>query len=99
MGGTSYDVCLIRGGRPEVKMDWNWRHRYCIGLPMVDIPSIGAGGGSIAGNTGRRPPCRARIGRQRAGAGELRPGGTEPTVTDADLVLGRLDTERSPAGG
>jgi N-methylhydantoinase A len=52
MGGTSYDVCLIRGGRPDVKMDWNWRHRYCIGIPMVDIPSIGAGGGSIAWEEG-----------------------------------------------
>src|SRR5262249_62249045 len=48
MGGTSYVVCLIRNGRPEVKADWNWRHRYCIALPMVDIHSIGAGGGSIA---------------------------------------------------
>ena len=52
MGGTSYDVCLIRDGRPDVKMDWNWRHRYCIGIPMVDIPSVGAGGGSIAWEEG-----------------------------------------------
>ena len=48
MGGTSYDVCLIRGGQPEIKAGWNWHHRYLIGLPMVDIHSIGAGGGSIA---------------------------------------------------
>jgi N-methylhydantoinase A len=48
MGGTSYDVCLIRDGRAEVTADWNWRHRYCIALPMVDIHSIGAGGGSVA---------------------------------------------------
>ena len=48
MGGTSYDVCLIRDGRPELRSDWNWRHRYCIALPMVDIASIGAGGRSIA---------------------------------------------------
>ncbi|MEO9224279.1 MAG: hydantoinase/oxoprolinase family protein, partial [Acidimicrobiales bacterium] len=41
MGGTSYDLCLIRGGTPEIKMDWNWRHRYCIAIPMVDIPAIG----------------------------------------------------------
>ena len=47
MGGTSYDVCLIREGRPEVTSDWNWRHRYCIALPMVDIHAIGAGGGSL----------------------------------------------------
>src|SRR5262249_2495654 len=48
MGGTSYDVCLVRGGHPEVKAGWNWHHRYLIGLPMVDVQSIGAGGGSIA---------------------------------------------------
>ena len=48
MGGTSYDVCLIRGGQPEIKAGWNWHHRYLVGLPMVDIHSIGAGGGSIA---------------------------------------------------
>ncbi|MHB8671137.1 MAG: hydantoinase/oxoprolinase N-terminal domain-containing protein, partial [Acidimicrobiales bacterium] len=48
MGGTSYDVCLVRRGAPEVKADWNWRYRYYIGLPMVDVQSVGAGGGSIA---------------------------------------------------
>src|SRR5204862_115005 len=48
MGGTSYDVCLVRGGQPEIKTDWNWRYRYYIGLPMVDVQSVGAGGGSIA---------------------------------------------------
>ena len=91
MGGTSYDVCLIRDGRPDVKMDWNWRHRYCIGIPMVDIPSVGAGGGSIIWvddgvlNVGPQsagsqpgPVCYGR-------------GGTQPTITDADLVLGRLE--------
>ena len=98
MGGTSYDVCLIRGGRPEVKMDWNWRHRYCIGIPMVDIPSVGAGGGSIAWEEAGI----LHVGPQSAGS-EPGPvsygrGGTEPTVTDADLVLGRLDTERFASG-
>ena len=48
MGGTSYDVCLVRGGRPAVKSFWNWRHRYLIGLPSIDVQAIGAGGGSIA---------------------------------------------------
>jgi N-methylhydantoinase A len=90
MGGTSYDLCLIRGGRPEVKMDWNWRHRYCIGIPMVDIPSVGAGGGSIAWEEGGV----LHVGPQSAGS-QPGPvcygrGGTQPTVTDANLVLGRL---------
>jgi len=91
MGGTSYDVCLIRNRRPEIKSDWNWRHRYCIALPMVDIHAIGAGGGSIA----RVESGTLHVGPESAGS-EPGPacygrGGTEPTVTDADLVLGRLD--------
>ncbi len=91
MGGTSYDVCLIRGGHPELTSDWNWRHRYCIALPMVDIHAIGAGGGSIA--TVDRGALH--VGPDSAGS-EPGPicyglGGTQPTVTDADLVLGRLD--------
>ncbi len=91
MGGTSYDVCLIRGGRPELRADWNWRHRYCIALPMVDIVSIGAGGGSIA----RLDDGVLHVGPESAGS-QPGPvcygrGGTEPAVTDADLVLGRLD--------
>ena len=91
MGGTSYDVCLVRGGRPELKAEWNWRHRYCIALPMVDIHSVGAGGGSIARVVGGS----LHVGPQSAGA-QPGPvcygrGGTQPTVTDADLVLGRLD--------
>jgi len=92
MGGTSYDVCLIRGGRPELTSDWNWRHRYCIGLPMVDIHAVGAGGGSIASVD---PGGVLHVGPDSAGS-EPGPacygrGGTLPTVTDADLLLGRLD--------
>ncbi len=94
MGGTSYDVCLIRDGRAEVTADWNWRHRYCIALPMVDIHSIGAGGGSVA----YAQDGVLHVGPRSAGS-EPGPvcygrGGSEPCVTDADLVLGRLD----PAG-
>ncbi len=91
MGGTSYDVCLIRNGRPDVKMDWNWRHRYCLGIPMVDIPSVGAGGGSIVWVD----DGVLQVGPQSAGSqpGPIcyRRGGLQPTVTDADLVLGRLE--------
>jgi N-methylhydantoinase A len=91
MGGTSYDVCLIRDGRPEVTSDWNWRHRYCIALPMVDVHSIGAGGGSIA----RTEAGTLNVGPDSAGSWpgpvSYGRGGTEPTVTDADVVLGRLD--------
>jgi len=91
MGGTSYDVCLIRNGQPELKSDWNWHHRYCIALPMVDIQAIGAGGGSIAHAVGGS----LAVGPESAGS-EPGPvcygrGGTRPTVTDADVILGRLD--------
>ncbi len=93
MGGTSYDVCLIRDGRPELTTDWNWRHRYCIALPMVDIHAVGAGGGSIA----HVDAGGLHVGPASAGS-EPGPvcygrGGRLPTVTDADLVLGRLDPE------
>ncbi len=90
MGGTSYDVCLIRDGHPTLKSDWNWHHRYCIALPMVDIQGIGAGGGSIAHAVGGS----LAVGPESAGS-EPGPvcygrGGTRPTVTDADVILGRL---------
>ena len=98
MGGTSYDVCLVRDGRPEVKAEWNWRHRHLIQLPMVDVQSVGAGGGSIARVAGDR----ILVGPESAGAvpGPVcyGRGGTEPTVTDADLVLGRIDPGRFAAG-
>ena len=91
MGGTSYDVCLVRGGAPDVKAGWNWHHRYLIGLPMVDVQSVGAGGGSIA----RVESGALRVGPESAGA-QPGPvcygrGGVEPTVTDANLVLGYLN--------
>lgn len=93
MGGTSYDVCLIRGGSPELNSDWNWRHRYCIALPMVDIHAIGAGGGSIVQSDG----VALQVGPESAGS-EPGPacygrGGTAATITDANLILGRLDPD------
>ncbi len=93
MGGTSYDVCLIRGGQPEIKAGWNWHHRYLVGLPMVDVQSIGAGGGSIASVVAGS----LQVGPKSAGA-EPGPmcydrGGTAPTVTDANLLLGYLNAD------
>ncbi|HVY10445.1 MAG TPA: hydantoinase/oxoprolinase family protein [Mycobacteriales bacterium] len=93
MGGTSYDVCLIRDGRPEIKMDWNWFHRYCIGIPMVDIPSVGAGGGSIVWEEGGVLHVGPQSAQSQPGPVCYGRGGTEPTVTDADLVLGRLSPD------
>ena len=90
IGGTSADICLIHGGEPGLTTtgrvgDWP------IGLPMIDIVTIGAGGGSIArvSDTGA-----LTVGPQSAGAvpGPVcyGRGGVEPTVTDAHLVLGHL---------
>ncbi len=91
MGGTSFDVCVVSGNRIEV-VSQGEIDRLPVRVPMIEIRTIGAGGGSIArvDSTGR-----ASVGPQSAGA---RPGpvcyargGTEPTVTDANLLLGRLD--------
>jgi len=93
MGGTSYDICLVRGGRAELKSDWNWRHRYCISVPMVDIAAIGAGGGSIAHRVGGTLAVGPKSAGSEPGPACYGRGGTKPTVTDADLVLGRLDPD------
>jgi len=98
MGGTSCDVSLIRDGKATTTTEGEVGG-YPIKVPMVDIHTIGAGGGSIAWiDKGRA----LRVGPQSAGA-EPGPvcygrGGQEPTVTDAHLVLGRLNPA-SPLGG
>src|SRR5437868_1336320 len=98
MGGTSFDVCLVRDGQPEIKTDWNWRYRYYIGLPMVDVQSVGAGGGSIA----RVRQGALLVGPESAGS-QPGPacygrGGIHATVTDADAVLGYLPVENFAGG-
>jgi len=98
MGGTSFDLCLVRHGQPEIKTDWNWRYRYYIGLPMVDVQSVGAGGGSIA----RVRQGALLVGPDSAGS-QPGPacygrGGTRPTVTDADAVLGYLPVDGFAGG-
>ncbi len=98
MGGTSFDVCLVRGGRPEIKTDWNWRYRYYIGMPMVDVQSVGAGGGSIA----RVRQGALLVGPESAGASPgpvcYGHGGERPTVTDADAVLGYIPAQGFASG-
>jgi N-methylhydantoinase A len=91
MGGTSYDVCLIRDGQPEIKAGWNWHHRYLIGLPMVDIHSIGAGGGSIASVVAGALQVGPRSAGAQPGPICYGRGGAEVTVTDANLLLGYLN--------
>lgn len=91
MGGTSFDAALVRDGVPLVMTD-GIVDRWRIALPMIDIHTIGAGGGSIARVD---DGGMLQVGPQSAGA---KPGpvcygrgGTEPTTTDADLVLGYVD--------
>ena len=90
MGGTSTDVSLIRGGKPEISRQTSLGY-YPIKIPSVEVHSVGAGGGSIA----HVPMTGAlRVGPESAGAVPgpacYGRGGTAPTVTDANLVLGRL---------
>jgi len=93
MGGTSYEACLVKGGSPTIRSFWNWQHRYLVGLPMVEMHSIGAGGGSIASVEAGA----LKVGPRSAGADPgpicYGRGGTEPTVTDADYLLGYLNPE------
>ena len=95
MGGTSTDVCLVRDGRPEPAAERTVAG-FPVRLPSLDIHTIGAGGGSLA----RLDPGGALVvGPQSAGAVPgpacYGRGGTEPTVTDADLVLGRIPADAS----
>lgn len=94
MGGTSFDVSLIREGR------WSYERepiisRWRVMLPMIKVDSIGAGGGTIA----RVDPAlhRLSVGPESAGAAPgpvcYDAGGTEPTVCDADLILGFLNPD------
>jgi N-methylhydantoinase A len=102
MGGTSAKLCVVEGGDPLVAHDFEvdrvYRLRKGSGLPVktpvIDMIEIGVGGGSIARIT---PLGLLAVGPESAGAmpgpacyGQ---GGTEPTVTDADLVLGYLDPD------
>jgi N-methylhydantoinase A len=90
MGGTSTDVCLIAGGRAERSTE-RGVGGLPIRLPTVDIHTVGAGGGSIAWID---PGGALRVGPRSAGATPgpacYGRGGVEPTVTDANLLLGRL---------
>ena len=98
MGGTSCDVCVIEDGRAQITESREIGGRV-IQLPMVDVHTVGAGGGSIAwvdhGGALRVGPKSAGADPGPACYGR---GGTEATVTDANLVLGRLAPDSSLAG-
>ena len=94
MGGTSCDVSLVEDGDPLVSTDVAVGD-YAVGVPMIDVHTVGSGGGSIAWVDAGGA---LRVGPRSAGADpgpvSYGRGGTEPTTTDAHLLLGRLDPDR-----
>jgi N-methylhydantoinase A len=99
MGGTSYDVSVVLNGAAPAEARWNMHHRCLVGVPMVKVETLGAGGGSICHvNNGA-----LEVGPASAGA-EPGPicygrGGKQPTITDALLMLGILSADSEFAGG
>lgn len=97
MGGTSFDVSLVVDGEPDVSSEAELEG-FPLLMPVVNIHTIGAGGGSLA----YAEAGGLRVGPESAGADPgpacYGRGGTQATVTDANLVLGRVD-ESSFAGG
>ena len=95
MGGTSTDVALIRGGRAPVSNEIEIEYAMPIHVPMVDVRTVGAGGGSLA-----RVDAAGmlRVGPESAGStpGPIcyGRGGTQVTISDANLLLGRLPPDR-----
>jgi len=92
MGGTSTDVALIRNAQPSVSNEIEVEYAMPIHVPMVDVRTVGAGGGSIARVN---PGGLLEVGPQSAGANPgpicYGRGGTAPTISDANLLLGRLN--------
>lgn len=95
MGGTSYDVAVVVDGAPRVSQLTQIDFRIPLKVPMIDVHTIGAGGGSIASVDASGI---AQVGPRSAGAWPgpacYGNGATEPTVTDANVVLGRIDWAR-----
>ena len=99
MGGTSFDVSVVTAGEPALSAQTSIDFGLVIRTPMVEITTIGAGGGSIAWVDGGG---LLRVGPKSAGS-DPGPvcyglGNTRPTVTDANVALGRINAER-PIGG
>ncbi len=92
MGGTSTDVALIKDGQPSVSSEIELEYAMPIHVPLVDVRTVGAGGGSIAKVSAAG---LLEVGPESAGAAPgpicYGRGGTEPTISDANLLLGRLD--------
>ncbi|MEM6624997.1 MAG: hydantoinase/oxoprolinase family protein, partial [Pseudomonadota bacterium] len=100
VGGTSADIGIVVDGRfAEATPRDTWIAGFPLMVPMIDIHTIGAGGGSIAHrDAGGAFKVGPRSAGARPGPAAYGHGGTEPTVTDANVVLGRLDPENFLGG-
>lgn len=94
MGGTSCDICLIVDGQPLFSSEYEIEFGLPVSVPTINTHTIGAGGGSIGWVD---PGGLLQVGPQSAGADPgpvcYDAGGSEPTITDANLILGRLDPD------
>ena len=102
MGGTTAKTSLVRDGEPTMAPGYyvgGYASGHPVMVPMIDVVEVGAGGGSIAW---RDDIGALKVGPQSAGADPgpicYRGGGTEPTITDANVVLGRLDPDNFLGG-
>jgi N-methylhydantoinase A len=102
MGGTTAKASLVKDGEPTLAPGYyvgGYASGHPVMLPMIDVVEVGAGGGSIAWTD---DIGALKVGPQSAGADPgpicYRGGGTEPTITDANVVLGRLDPDNFLGG-
>jgi N-methylhydantoinase A len=99
MGGTSFDVALIAGGQSQLAPQTSIDFGMVVRTPMIEITTIGAGGGSIAWvDRGGLLNIGPESAGSTPGPVAYGQGNTRPTVTDANVVLGRIDPDK-PIGG
>jgi N-methylhydantoinase A len=99
LGGTSFDVSLVAGGEVSLAAQSTIDFGMVVRTPMIEITTIGAGGGSIAHvDAGRLLAVGPESAGSRPGPVAYAQGNTRPTLTDANIVLGRINAER-PIGG
>ena len=100
IGGTSFDVSLIAGGQPAVAAQTSIDFGLVVRSPMIQIETIGAGGGSIASvDAGGMLQVGPESAGSVPGPACYGKGNTRPTVTDANVVLGRIAADRPLGGG
>ncbi|HEX7230413.1 MAG TPA: hydantoinase/oxoprolinase family protein [Candidatus Binatia bacterium] len=102
MGGTTAKACVIRRGEPSLSPDYfigGYNEGLAIRIPVLDIVEVGTGGGSIAWlDEGGGLHVGPRSAGAEPGPASYARGGSEPTVTDANVILGRLSPERFLGG-